>query len=49
MPSPGLLEDDHVWDLVMEDARKEKLPRQMRDLFIVLLAEVNLSGSQSTV
>ena len=28
----------------MEDARKEKLPRQMRDLFVVLLAEVNLSS-----
>ena len=27
----------------MEDAKKEKLPRQIRDLFIILLAEANLS------
>ena len=39
----GLLEDDHLWDLVMVDAQREKMPRQMRELFSLLLSEVNLS------
>ena len=39
----GLLEDDHLRDLVMEDAKQQKLPRQMRDLFIILLSEANMS------
>ena len=25
----GFLVDDHLWDLVMEDARREKLPKQI--------------------
>ena len=37
----GLLEDDQLWDLVMEDAKNQKLPKQMRDLFVILLAEVD--------
>ena len=40
----GLLQDDQLWNLVMEDARNQKLPKQMRDLFIILLAEVDLSN-----
>ena len=39
----GLLEDDYLWDLVMVDAQREKMPRQMRELFSLLLSEVNLS------
>ena len=38
-----LREEDHLWDLVMEDAKQEKLPRQMGDLFIIVLAETNLT------
>ena len=37
------MEDDHLWDLVMLDAQREKMPRQMRELFALLLSEVNLS------
>ena len=43
----GLLEDDHLWDLVMADAQNEKLPRQMRELFIILFSEVGLSDPKA--
>ena len=40
----GLLEDDELWTLVMEDAKYQKLPKQMRDLFLILLSEADLSN-----
>ena len=43
----GFLEDDHMCNLVMQDAKNEKLPKQMRDLFIILLAEVNISDPEA--
>jgi len=33
----GLLEDDQLWHTVMEDARHQNLPKQMRELFVILM------------
>ena len=43
----GLLDDDELWNLVMEDAKNEKMPKQMRVLFVMLLAEVGLSDAKA--
>lgn len=33
----GFLTDDHVFHTVMHDAAAQQLPKQMRDLFMVLM------------
>ena len=33
----GMLKDDQLWHLVMEDAKHQKLPMQMRELFVILM------------
>ena len=33
----GMLKDDELWKLVMEDAKQQKLPKQMRELFVTLM------------
>ena len=33
----GMLKDDELWTLVMEDAAHQQLPMQMRELFVMLL------------
>ena len=38
----GMLQDDQLWQLVMEDARQQNLPMQMRELFIILMAFTDL-------
>ena len=39
----GMLQDDQLWHMTMEDAKQLKLPMQMRELFVVLMtfSEVN--------
>ena len=38
----GLLQDDQLWNLVMEDARQQNLPMQMRELFVMLMIFTDL-------
>ena len=33
----GMLKDDELWFSVMEDARQQNLPMQMRELFVILM------------
>ena len=39
----GLLEDDILWHSVMEDAKQEKLPKQIRDLFVIIMIFTEVS------
>ena len=39
----GLLEDDLLWYSVMEDAKLLKLPRQIRDLFVMIMVFTEVS------
>ena len=39
----GLLKDDELWKMVMEDAKQQKMPSQMRELFCVLLLFCDVS------
>ena len=32
-----MLKDDELWNLVMEDAAHQKLPTQMRELFVMCM------------
>ena len=40
----GLLEEDCHWDKTLEDAQGTMMPRQMRDLFAILLSACELSN-----
>ena len=39
----GMLQDDELWKMVMEDARQQQTPVQMRELFCILMVFSNLS------
>ena len=39
----GLLEDDILWHSVMEDAKQEKLPKQIRDLLVIIMIFTEVS------
>ena len=43
----GLLTDGVLWRLVMEDVKLEKLPRQMRELFVVILTFTDISDPKT--
>ena len=43
----GMLKDDQLWNLVMEDARLQKLPMQMRELFVVLMTFSDVSDPKA--
>ena len=38
-----MLQDDELWRMVMEDARQQKMPAQMRELFCVLMVFSNVN------
>ena len=40
----GLLQDDQLWTLVMEDAKLQQLPTQMRELFVTLVVFSSLAN-----
>ncbi|CAM1299818.1 Uncharacterised protein r2_g976 [Pycnogonum litorale] len=40
----GLLEDDRHWDLALQEASLSRMPRQMRDLFSVMLQSCHISN-----
>ena len=33
----GMLKDDQLWHMVMQDAKLQNLPMQMRELFVILM------------
>ena len=39
----GMMKDDELWIMVMEDARDQQMPAQMRELFCILMVFSNLS------
>ena len=39
----GMLQDDELWKMVMEDARQPQMPAQMRELFCVLMVFSNVN------
>ena len=39
----GMLNDDELWNLVMEDAKEQQLPMQMRELFVMLFVFCDLN------
>ena len=39
----GMLKDDELWRLVMEDAKQQQLPKQMRELFVMLMVFSSLN------
>lgn len=43
----GLLKDDVLWYLVMEDAKQQKLPSQMRELFVILMIFSDVNDAKS--
>ena len=43
----GLLKDDELWNLVMEDAKQQKLPGQMRELFVILMVFSDVSDPKT--
>ena len=43
----GMLQDDELWKLVMEDASEEKLPMQMRELFVMLVVFSNVNDPKT--
>ena len=38
-----MLKDDELWHMVMEDAKQQKLPMQMRELFVILMVFCDVS------
>ena len=43
----GMLKDDELWNLVMEDAAHQKLPMQMRELFVMLMVFCDVNDPSS--
>ena len=45
----GMLQDDQLWHMVMEDARQQNLPMQMRELFVILMTFTDLMDPKATL
>ena len=41
-----MLKDDELWNMVMEDAKQQKLPTQMRELFVMLMVFCDVSDPE---
>ena len=43
----GMLQDDQLWHMTMDDAKQLKLPMQMRELFVILMTFSELNDPKA--
>ena len=43
----GMLKDDKLWHMVMEDAKQQQLPMQMRELFVILMVFCDVNDPEA--